>query len=99
MLTNYLLPEATQRHGRVGFNKHLYQNDAIVMPGTDRLHETCRPKSLLVDKIGKFWDLDARSAGRRRCHGEALPHRRKDERRGAARRVEGSLANKSYRNL
>jgi len=63
MRTDYLLLVAVQRHGSVGLDEHFDQNDAVVVPGPDALHEPGAAKGLFVDQVSKLGDVDARRAG------------------------------------
>src|SRR3569833_117210 len=47
----------------VGLDEHFDQNDAVVVPGPDALHEPGAAKGLFVDQVSTLGDVDARRAG------------------------------------
>lgn len=75
MLTDDPLPVLVQRHGRKWLDKHLDQDDTIVVAGADALHKASRAYSLFVNEIRELGDVDARRAGGWRRDRNTLTHR------------------------
>src|SRR3569833_3433776 len=72
MRTDYLLLVAVQRHGSVGLDEHFDQNNDVVVPGPDALHEPGAAKKLFVDQVSKLGDVETHQTNKQQQQREAL---------------------------
>lgn len=74
-LTYNLLLALIERHPGVRFHEDLDQDNSIVVPSADGLHEPRRPQGPLINQIRELGDIDARRAGGGRRDGDVVAHR------------------------